>query len=456
MKRPASNSIRTAAVWRSATLLMAIGVTLAGAEPATNTPAVFTLEDCLAIGLERAVTLGNAFRDESIAGAKIRQVRAQIIPQLSGKANYTRLDKVSSYAVEDEEIETGQLDNYTVAAEASQLLFSGGSVAAALKAAGLYRDRARIGVEQTRRQLIRDITTAFNNILLARANVTVQEESTRQLEGFVRQTEAHFQHDTASEFDLLSARVRLANELPRLIAARKDLEIAKAAFRNLIHLDETEYDLRGELAFVPWDAPLAELPASARRQRPEVRQQQKLIGLWEADIRAEQGRYAPQLRARAAYEGQRPSPYGAAGNDDWRWGWNAGLVLDWAVFDGGLREARIFEKRLELEKARANLTELERGVALEVQQAYLEMRHAEETVNANRENIALAEKSLAIARTRYDAGLATYLEFTDSNLALSTARLTWLVALRNHMNAVAQLHYACGADTLEAVEDSTP
>jgi hypothetical protein len=47
MKRPASNSIRTAAVWRSATLLMAIGVTLAGAEPATNTPAVFTLEDCL-------------------------------------------------------------------------------------------------------------------------------------------------------------------------------------------------------------------------------------------------------------------------------------------------------------------------------------------------------------------------------------------------------------------------
>ena len=40
----------------------------------------------------------------------------------------------------------------------------------------------------------------------------------------------------------------------------------------------------------------------------------------------------------------------------------------------------------------------------------------------------LAEKSLEIARTRYENGLATYLDFTDANLSLNVARLTRLQA----------------------------
>ena len=65
---------------------------------------------------------------------------------------------------------------------------------------------------------------------------------------------------------------------------------------------------------------------------------------------------------------------------------------------------------------------------------------------ASRETVELAEKSLEIAKVRYDNGLATYLDYTDANLALRTARLTRLQALHDHLNSLARLQQASGEE----------
>ena len=74
----------------------------------------------------------------------------------------------------------------------------------------------------------------------------------------------------------------------------------------------------------------------------------------------------------------------------------------------------------------------------------MDLKQAEETVSASRDTVELAEKSLEIARARYENGLATYLDFTDANLSLNLARLTRLQALHDHMNALARLRQASG------------
>lgn len=415
-----------------------------GGVAAEDPPAAraYTLPECLAIGLERAASLANARRDEVIAGSRIRQTRAQVLPQLSGSASYTRLDEVPTFTYDDESAPMGRHDNYAASAGLSQLLFSGGSVRAALDAAQFYRDRSRLQTLHTERALSRDIKQGFYGILLARARVKVQEESVAQLRELVRQAEEKYQAETISEFELLSARVKLANEVPVLIAARKELDLARAQFRDLLHLDEDRFELAGELTYTPFDLPLDALQIAARAHRPEIGAQRQMIGLRQSDIRAERGGYYPQIRARAAYEGSNPESGSA--EDAWKWGWNAGLALQWDLADGGLRSGRLLEKSMELAKAEQDLDELLRAIGLEVQQAYLVLRQAAETVAASRENVALAERSLAIAKTRYQAGLATYLEYTDANLALSTARLTWLSALCGHLAALADLRYACG------------
>ena len=203
-----------------------------------------------------------------------------------------------------------------------------------------------------------------------------------------------------------------------------------------------EFELAGELAFEPSDRPQDEWQARGAEQRPELREQRLYLGMWEADIRAEQGGFLPQIRAFANYEGTNPESGSA--NEEWAWGWNAGVRAEWDLFDGALRHNRIREKRLELDKARETLADNERQVALEIRAHYLDLQQAAETVAASAETVALAEKGLEIARTRYENGLATYLDVTDANLALNTARLTRLLALHEHLNAQARLQQASG------------
>ncbi|NCC52948.1 MAG: hypothetical protein EOM20_17295 [Spartobacteria bacterium] len=190
----------------------------------------------------------------------------------------------------------------------------------------------------------------------------------------------------------------------------------------------------------------------ARTRRPEIQQQIKLIELNEADVRAEWGKRLPQLYATGAYQGENPSSTGS--DEDWRWSWNVGLMAELPLLDGGLRRANVRAKNMNLAKARANLMDIELAVDLEIQQFFLDVQHATEAYQASGDSVELAEKSMAIAETRYDTGLSTYLEFTDTNLALSRARLTRATALRGHLAALAMLQYACGLSDEEFFENA--
>ena len=414
---------------------------VAGAEPAEAPPA-FTLDECIELARKQAAAALNARRDEQIAGTRIGQVRAQVLPELKAKGSYTRLDEVAAFEFDGDRYEMGREDNYAASLEASQLLYSGGSVGAALKAARLYRAAAQARLQAVDNELVRDVRVGFHGILLADEQVRVQAASLAQLEDLLSQAESRFRQQTVAEFDVLSARVRVANHRPPLIAARKQAELARAAFRNLVQLDAEEFALRGELAFAPDDRALADWQTQGAENRPELIEMRKYLGMREADVRSEKGGYLPQIRAFANYAGNNPESGSA--RDEWDWGWNAGVSAEWAVFDGLLRRNRVREKQLELDKARETLADVERQVALEIQTQYLEMRQAAETVAASRETVELAEKSLQIARARYENGLATALDYADANLALSVARLTRLQALHDHLNALARLQQASG------------
>lgn len=419
---------------------------------ATNVP-VYTLEDCIRIGLERSTPLANARRGERIADARIRQVRAQVWPQLDVNGTYTRLDEAP--VLDEESGLEGRADNYEAGAAASQLLYSGGAVGAALRAARHYRVYATHDTARARNELVRDITRLFYDVLYAREAVHVAAGSVDQLEQFAEQTRLKYEHKTVSEFDWLSARVKLANERPRLVQARNRHALAKAALRDLIYLDDTDFELQGETGFVPVEPDLETLYEEGPRRRPELAQARKLVDLRSEDIRVTRGGYFPAVRAFANYKGTNPGADEPA-EDAWAWSWNAGLTASWSILDGGLRRATMLEKVLNREKARADLDDLRRKVRLEIQSAYLTLNDAREVVTGSRDNVDLARKALEIARVRYDQGLATYLELADSNLALSSAQLIYLEALRGYLQALADLEYACGGRSLADLEEREP
>lgn len=404
----------------------------------------YDLDESVRIGLQRSGIAANARRDQAIAGEWVRQARSEALPQISASAGYTRLDELQEIDFDGSSFELGTLDTYRAGAAVNQLLFSGGRVLAALRAARLSEGYAEWARRETEAVLALAIRTGFHDILLARAAVDVRRASLTQFESLLEQTQTRLNNGTASEFDLLSARVKVANEKPRLLQAQNDHAIAREDFRRLVGLDDGPFSVSGELTFHPLDVDLPHLLRLAVAKRPAVRRAELGVRLREEDAIAARSGVRPSLSAFGAYDGA--NDYGFDAGDEWEWHWTAGLSLSWDLWDGGLTRSVVAEKTLDHEKSIASLDELIKTVRLDVRRAYLELVRARESVAAAGDNVTLAAKALDIAAARQESGLGTHLEFTDANVALSTARLTRLQALRDHLVGVARLVFACGCE----------
>jgi len=436
---------------KSKIINLTLGLTALLALSAQAEPVAYTLNECIAIGLGRAVPVQNAMRDQEIAKAKTKKARSEALPEIVFSANYTRNDGETSPFFTEDVLQ----DSYSGSATLSQTLYDGGKVFSALRAAKAYRELTAQTTAQREATLARDIHLGFNRILLVQANVAVQEASIKQLEDFAEQTEQRYEVGTASEFDHLTAQVRLANERPNLIVARNDLAVAKEAFRNLIVLDEEDFELTGELDYKPFDTALPVLQITAAGARPELLIQEQSIALRREDLTRSWSGYKPSIKASAVYSQENPDRYDGT-RDAWEDHWQAGLTASWTLFDGGLRRGEVLEKGLELAKEEANRDDLRRSVFLDVKAAWLTMMASREAIKGSEENVELAEKALEIAKTRYDEGLSTYLEFTDSNLSLNTARLIYFQSLEAHLRTVAQLKFAAGLPNTGFETGATP
>jgi outer membrane protein TolC len=418
---------------------------LAGSGPAalasTN---VMTLEDCLALGRERSITMANTMRERRIADENIRGIRAQALPSLNTDSQFSRLGETVAYPGFEG---VDNRDQYTASVTAEQLLYSGGSVRAALRAAKSFRTQADEEVARIDALNVRQISTAFFNVLFREATVRVARESVDQLAHFEQEARLKYQGGAISEFEWLSAQVSLANENPRLVEAENQRDIARSVLRNLLYLDDDAWSLTFDWDTRTTEVSLASLQEAGLTNRWELKQARENLAILEADIKVTEGEYLPEVKAFATYQGADPSTYNPV-EDGWDWQWVAGVRASWNILDGGARSSVRIEKRLQKEIATDAIIDLEREVLLEIETAYRNLQQSLRILEGARDTIRLAEKALSISRLRFERGLATNLEFTDRNLELNRARIQHLAGLLAYHTALADLQYASGTDTV--------
>jgi len=433
---------------RFAALSLAV-TSLCGAAIAGSDAVVYTLDDCLRIGLERNAAVANARRDVEIALHTRRDAAADAFPQLSANAACTVFDEAQTFELGGSSVEITPDQSTSAGIELSQLVYSGGKIRAALRAAVLAREYAELGLAEVKSVTARDIRLGFGGVLLAQNVLEVRRESERVLAAMLAQTEEKQRSGTASEFDVLSARVRLANEKSALIDAGNGLQLAAESLRRIANLDDSPFTVSGELAVDPVARPLDELQRAALEQRPMLQAMKRLVPLREQQAAVTAAEGLPSVRLRAGYNGSDSYSVGPS-DGGWEWHWNAGATLSWNIWDGNRTRSRTASVRIEVEKVRTALEDARGMVKLEVRQAFMDAQHGAQMVESAAAAVTLAEKALAIARTRYDNGMATQLEYSEANLNLAVARLSLCAALHGRFSAVARLGHACGMDEFEA------
>jgi outer membrane protein TolC len=102
-----------------------------------------------------------------------------------------------------------------------------------------------------------------------------------------------------------------------------------------------------------------------------------------------------------------------------------------------------------LEQALAQRENLERQIALEVEQAVRNFQVALQRLKTARAALASAEEAFRLAQVRYEGGVGTQVEVWDAQVALTRARANEVQALYDAHKAFARLVYATGLNESE-------
>lgn len=116
-----------------------------------------------------------------------------------------------------------------------------------------------------------------------------------------------------------------------------------------------------------------------------------------------------------------------------------GLQLKVPVFSSGMRNARVEQAKVELEKSKVQLEQLDRALQLQTYISKAELTNAINSFNTQKEALALAESIQRKTMVKYKEGVVSSLELTMAQNQFLTAQANYIAAVFNLLSAKASL-----------------
>ena len=125
-------------------------------------------------------------------------------------------------------------------------------------------------------------------------------------------------------------------------------------------------------------------------------------------------------------------------------GGTIGIQASWTLFDGFATRGRVRGVRAQLGRAEAQLEATRQGIETDVRTAFYDLQTAAETLPSQAGTIRLANETLALYTSNFDAGQSSQLDVLASRVDLTRAQLTELAVRLRYHNALARLERAMG------------
>lgn len=423
----------------------------------TLVPSAFA-EDIIRKGelltLERSIQIALVKHPSVLAGqgavdinrARKGQAESAYYPQIDANAGYTRFQpstiSTGTTTVGLRRVETSHsFEQYNTGLSARQTLFDFGKTRTNVNIQKLNIEASQADLSNTEEQVILNVKQAYYELLRAKRNRTVAEDTVKQFEQHLAQARAFYEVGTKPKFDVTKAEVDLSNARLSLISAENAVRIAVVSLNNAMGVPEApEYQIEDNLSFQKYEITFEAAVDKAYANRPELK-----------SILAK--KKASEEAVSLARKGYYPF---FSGNADWTWagaggdfatgdGWNAGVTLSIPIFSGFLTKNQVSEAKANLVILTANEEALRQNVFLEVQQNVLNLAEAEERIATAELTERQATENYEIATGRYAAGVGNPIEVTDAEVALVNAKTSYIQALYDYKIARAGLEKAMGA-----------
>jgi outer membrane protein len=434
------------------------GFTFAVVAADTNAPDWLTrplsLADSLNIALEQNPTILKAKNDLEAQYGVVVQTRAVALPQLQATGQYKDTDRDAIENFPNAPSSPNQ--NWNAGVQVVQSIYQGGKLMAAIRAAKVTKEQALAQYQTTLTDTLLSVRLAYYDILLAAEQITVNEASVNLLQKELDDQQHRYDAGTVPNFNVLRAKVSVANARPPLLQARNNYRIAKNNLSNLLGYnlprdiwENIPLNLTDALDAAPYQINPSEALQRALEKRPELLALRKTEELQKLNITDASSGYKPNLSLFAGYNWFNAQFTPPVTLDHDINGWNAGAQVSWDIFDGLLTHGKVIQAKALYEKSKTAVDEESRSVELEVRTTYSDFLEAQEVLESQKTVQAEAEESLREANARADAGTGTQLDVLDAENSLTQARSTQVQALHDYDSARARFERAIGGEMVQ-------
>ncbi|OPY09592.1 MAG: Outer membrane protein OprM precursor [Syntrophus sp. PtaB.Bin001] len=391
------------------------------------------LQRCIKTAIENHPALQAARNNVLVGESRIGQARANYYPHINWQTDYTRLRPATSRVVERQ-----TQNEYSSTVTLDQMLYDFGKTKTQVNIQKLNTDSFRQDLDNVESEIVLGVKQAYYTLLQAEKNREVALETVGQFQHHLEQAKGFFEVGTKPKFDVTKAEVDLSNAVLNRIRAENALRIARINLNNAMGIPAApEYTIDDSLFFQKYQEDLQTALESAYRNRPDLLSILKRVEAADQSINLAKKGYYPYLTGSAGYGfGGGEFPLGE--------GWNFGAALNVPIFNGLLTHYQIEEAKANLNVAKANEQALRQLIRLEVEQAFSNLREAEERTATAQLAVRQAEENVELANGRYAAGVGNPIEVTDALVSLSNARTTHIAALTDYRIAQAGLEKAMG------------
>jgi len=415
-------------------------------------------QETLTLTLEESIRLALAKNPNHLATeerletakAQVREAAANFFPSLNAQGLQTIDEKL--FVLEFPSFIPGQLPqrisidftkDYQFALSLSLPLFTSGRLTSGFKQAKYNLLATEEVVRQSKHMTVFNAKQAFYGCLLAESFVKVAEEAVEVAEKHYKNVKSLYEVGMASKFDLLRSEVQVANLKPQLIKARNNLKIAELALKTLLGLDLSQpVEIKGDLTYEPFNPDLEESISKALSNRPEISQLRYQKDVAGEMLKMSRASNLPTIALSGAFN------YWADKfsfkRDTWESYYTINLVFSMPLFNGFATSARVAQSKAMIREIELTDQGLQNMIKFEVSEALLKLKEANESLLSQEKNVEQAQESLRIAELNFAEGMATTLDVSSAQAALTLAKTNYSQAMYDYVISRAQLEKAMG------------
>lgn len=403
------------------------------AKPLPSLDGVLSVQDCVDVALANSTRVIGARLAVQSAAVSLSEAKNVFLPtvSLSGQAEYAN-SKTPGLPRDNDASSGAGLD--------AQLSISGLSdIGRNIRTQKLQLRSAQLDLCDAENAVVAEVKSAYYALLSAQRAVAIRTQSRDLYQEQYDRTKAFYDQGLRPKVDVTTAEVNLNNETLSLIRAKNLVKTQTASLANIMGVPRDKpLQLDDNIEAERWDLTFEQALARAYENRPDVRASKIALEVGAIRLRQAKAAYWPTFTLGAAFS--KSGDEFRLDNDRTRL--YAGVEIP--VFSAFKVYNGVKQARINLASSQNSDRSLANNVYLEVQNAFIRLNEAAESIPVAASTAERAKENMDLARGRYNEGIGDIIALKDAEVSYTDAELNLLTARYDYAVALAELKKAMG------------